>query len=118
MLAATMLAATGPLGAVGAVGASPTGSGIAFPQNPQVGDYFLRIDYLPQVLYRWDGKLWIRISSKVRTETGYVDADESLRSRFINDSNVFLSTTGTVIKQKQALSTILDIPPNPLPPVP
>ena len=35
----------------------PSGAGIAFPQNPQVGDYFLRIDYMPQILYRWDGQL-------------------------------------------------------------
>jgi hypothetical protein len=96
--------------------ATPTGSGIAFPQNPQVGDYFLRIDYLPQVLYRWDGKLWVRISSNVRTDTGFTDADKSLLSGFINDSNVFLSTTGNVITEKQALSTILQIAPDPLPP--
>jgi hypothetical protein len=116
--AANMLASTGPLGAVGAVGASPTGSGIAFPQNPQVGDYFLRIDYLPQVLYRWNGKLWVRISSNVRTDTGFTEADKSLLSGFINDSNVFLSTTGNVITEKQALSTILQIKPDPLPPIP
>jgi hypothetical protein len=54
----------------------PTGAGIAFPQNPQVGDYFLRIDYLPQLLYRWDGRLWIRISENVRTQTGFTDADK------------------------------------------
>ena len=96
--------------------ASPTGSGIAFPQNPQVGDYFLRIDYLPQLLYRWNGKIWVRISSNVRTDTGFTESDKSLLSGFINDSNVFLSTTGTVIPEKQALSTILQITPDPLPP--
>jgi hypothetical protein len=46
---------------------------LAFPQNPQVGDYFLRIDYLPQILYRWDGRIWVRISENVRTETGLTD---------------------------------------------
>lgn len=104
------------VGATSGTAASPTGSGIAFPQNPQVGDYFLRIDYLPQVLYRWNGKLWVRISSNVRTDTGFTDADKSLLSGFINDSNVFLSTTGNVITEKQALSTILQIAPDPLPP--
>jgi len=105
------------VGATSGTGASPTGSGISFPQNPQVGDYFLRIDYLPQVLYRWSGKLWVRISSNVRTDTGFTEDDKSLLSGFINDSNVFLSTTGNVIPEKQALSTILDIAPDPLPPI-
>ena len=117
-MASMLNSANGALGVgvTSSTSASPTGSGIAFPQNPQVGDYFLRIDYLPQVLYRWDGKLWVRISSSVRTDTGFTEADKSLLSGFINDSNVFLSTTGNVITEKQALSTILQITPDTLPP--
>jgi len=95
----------------------PTGAGISFPQNPQVGDYFLRIDYLPQLLYRWDGQLWVRISENVRTETALIDDDKSQTASFINNSNVTVTTSGTVIPQKQALSTILSIAPDPLPPV-
>ena len=96
----------------------PTGAGIAFPQNPQVGDYFLRIDYLPQLLYRWDGQLWIRISENVRTQTGYDYGDLSQQSSFINNSNVTVLTDGTTTTQRQALSTILTIAPDPLPPQP
>ena len=96
----------------------PTGAGISFPQNPQVGDYFLRIDYLPQLLYRWDGQLWIRISKNVRTETGYDYGDLSQQSSFINNSNVTVLTDGTTTTQKQALSTILTIAPDTIPPQP
>jgi len=96
----------------------PTGAGIAFPQNPQVGDYFLRIDYLPQLLYRWDGQLWIRISENVRTDTGFTAEDSSQQSSFINNSNVTVLTDGTTTTQKQALSTILTIAPDTLPPQP
>jgi hypothetical protein len=96
----------------------PTGAGIAFPQNPQVGDYFLRIDYLPQLLYRWDGQLWIRISQNVRTQTGYDYGDLSQQSSFINNSNVTVLTDGTTTTQRQALSTILTITPDPIPPQP
>lgn len=96
----------------------PTGAGIAFPQNPQVGDYFLRIDYLPQVLYRWDGQLWVRISEKVRTETGLTEGDQSLFGGFINNSNVTVLTNGTVVDQKQPLSSMLQLSPDPLPPQP
>jgi len=96
----------------------PTGAGISFPQNPQVGDYFLRIDYLPQLLYRWDGQLWVRISENVRTDTGLIDDDKTQTASFINNSNVTVTTSGTIIPQKQALSTILTIAPDPLPPKP
>jgi hypothetical protein len=96
----------------------PTGAGISFPQNPQVGDYFLRIDYLPQLLYRWDGQLWIRISENVRTQTGMTDGDLSQQSSFINNSNVTVLTDGTTTTQKQALSKILAITPDPIPPTP
>lgn len=95
----------------------PTGAGISFPQNPQVGDYFLRTDYLPQLLYRWDGRIWVRISKNVRTQTGFTAGDLSQQSSFINNSNVTVTTSGTSIPQKQALSTILTIAPDPIPPV-
>lgn len=95
----------------------PSGAGIAFPQNPQVGDYFLRIDYFPQLLFRWDGQIWVRISENVRTDTGFIDNDQSQTASFINNSNVTVLTNGTTTTQKQALSTILTIAPDPLPPV-
>ena len=96
----------------------PTGAGIAFPQNPQVGDYFLRIDYLPQLLYRWDGRLWVRISQNVRTQTGMTSGDLSQQASFINNSNVTVLTDGATTTQKQGLSTILTIAPDPIPPQP
>ena len=95
----------------------PTGAGIAFPQNPQVGAYFLRTDYLPQILYRWDGRIWVRISKNVRTQTGFTEGDLSQQSSFINNSNVTITTDGTTVPQKQGLSTILTLSPDSIPPV-
>jgi len=95
----------------------PTGAGISFPQNPQVGDYFLRIDYFPQLLYRWDGRMWVRISKNVRTPTGFTEANKSQLSGFINDRAETKLTDGTYVPQRQALSTILGLTPDPLPPV-
>jgi len=95
----------------------PTGAGIAFPQNPQVGEYFLRIDYFPQILYRWDGQLWVRISENVRTETGFTLEDQSQLSGFINNDNVTRLTDGTYVPQKQGLSTMLALTPDPIPPI-
>jgi len=95
----------------------PTGAGISFPQNPQVGDYFLRIDYFPQLLYRWDGRMWVRISKNVRTPTGFTEANKSQLSGFINDRAETKLTDGTYVPQRQALSTILGLTPDTLPPV-
>jgi hypothetical protein len=96
----------------------PLGAGISFPQNPQVGDYFLRIDYFPQILYRWDGQLWIRISTNVRTETGYTLDDKSQQSGFINnDGEIYLNATQELVPSAQPLSQILQIAPDNLPPI-
>jgi hypothetical protein len=90
----------------------PTGTGIAFPQNPQVGDYFLRIDYIPNVLFRYDGIIWTRMSTDVRTETGFTESDKSLLSNFINDNEeIFVQQANAFIPQAQGLSTILDLEP-------
>jgi hypothetical protein len=97
----------------------PSGAGIAFPQNPQVGDYFLRIDYFPQILYRWDGQLWVRISTNVRTDTGFGSDDKSEISGFINnDAVIYNNNTGNLIPSAQPLSSILNLPPTNLPPQP
>ena len=79
---------------------------------------FLRIDYNPQILYRWDGQLWIRISTKVRTDTGFTTDDKSQLSGFINNDNVIYSNNdGKLIPQSQPLSSILTLAPDTLPPV-
>lgn len=97
----------------------PTGAGIAFPQSPQVGDYFLRIDYKPQLLYRWDGKIWVRISTNVRTETGFSAASTSQKADFINNTGeLYINNTETVVPQKQPLSSVLQITPDNIPPTP
>ena len=95
----------------------PTGAGISFPQNPNVGDYFLRIDYFPQILYRWNGKIWIRISENVRTNTGFTESNTSQLSGFINDRAETMLTDGTLVPQRQALSTILMLSPDTIPPI-
>ena len=97
---------------------TPSGAGIAFPQNPQVGDYFLRIDYMPNILYRWDGTLWVRISTNIRTDTGFTAADQSLLSGFINNSGYTTLTDGTVVDERQPLSSVLQQDPPVIPPEP
>ena len=87
----------------------PVVAGTNFPATAEIGDYFLRIDYLPQQLFRWDGILWVKISENVRTGLGFTSNDKSQLSTFINNSNVTVLTNGTTIPERQALSSILKI---------
>ena len=89
-----------------------TNAGIQFPANPQQGDYFLRIDYLPQKLFRFDGTLWVEISQNVRTTTGFTVEDKSQLSSFINNNEVVQTTNGGFIPSRQSLSNALKIQPD------
>jgi hypothetical protein len=95
----------------------PAGAGISFPQSPQVGDYFLRIDYTPNVLYRWSGTLWLRVSENVRTSTGFTEEDTSQLSGFINnEAEIFSNNDEANVPSAQGLSGILDLEPDDNPP--
>ena len=93
----------------------PVGSGITFPASPSVGDYFLRIDYLPNLLYRWDGSLWVRIGQSSRAGVAFdstVPGEQSQLASFINNDQTLTLTDGTVVPQQQPLSTLLSIQPD------
>lgn len=93
----------------------PVGSGITFPASPAVGDYFLRTDYLPNLLYRWDGSLWVRIAQSSRAGVSFdstVPGEQSQLASFINNDQTLTLTDGTVVPQQQPLSTLLSIQPD------
>jgi hypothetical protein len=84
----------------------PVYSGIAFPSNPVVGDYALRTDYLPNRLFRWDGRRWVKIEDNVRTTLTPGAGNQTLRSGFINNTNTYTNNTGEVT-ERQSLSQAL-----------
>ena len=90
----------------------PAGHGIAFPSDPQVGDYFLRIDYKPQRLFRWDGAVWRQISQKVRTGKGLASDSQSQRASFVNNDKQTPTATGQTVPERQSLSQALRIQPD------
>ena len=90
----------------------PLRAGIAFPADPKLGDYFLRLDYLPQKLFRWDGRLWIEISQNVRTGGYMTDADRSQLSTFINNDSTVTLSNGETIPSRQSLNDALRIQPD------
>ena len=70
-------------------GYAPNGAqvaaGIAFPAGPSVGTYFLRLDYVPNRLFRFDGKRWVKIEDSVRTNLTPGTNNKTQRSSFVND---------------------------------
>jgi hypothetical protein len=96
------------------------GSGITFPSDAVKGQFYLRTDYLPNALFRYDGKRWVMREQGVRmtmNEFGAQDvapgtafAGESIRhtqkGTFVNNTNTS-TVGGKVIQEKQALSKAL-----------
>ena len=67
---------------------SPYGFGIQFPDGPAEGDYFLRTDYLPTRMFRFDGARWVKFEDNVRMTMTNTDNRETLKTRFTNNTAV------------------------------
>jgi hypothetical protein len=50
------------------------GFGSAFPADPDKSDVFLRIDYLPSRLYKFNGTMWIEIDKSTNDRLAYNQA--------------------------------------------
>ena len=56
-------------------GPAPTsGFGIAFPDAPNKGDTYLRVDRLPTMLYKFNGRDWIEVDKETSTSYAYEDS--------------------------------------------
>jgi hypothetical protein len=67
------------------------GAGIAFPSTPVAGEYYLRLDYVPNRLFRFDSKRWIKIEDAVRTNLTPGLDNTSQASSFVNNINAMYS---------------------------
>jgi hypothetical protein len=94
---------------------APYGFGITFPTNPDYGQFFLRTDYMPNRLFRYDGRHWIKHEDSVRMtvrQTGETQTTDPAKVKktqkgtFINNSNT-ATIAGEVITERQALSKAL-----------
>lgn len=61
-------------------------AGITFPASPSEGDFYLRLDYLPNRLFRFNGSRWVKIEDSVRANIS-PGSNDTLRSSFINNTN-------------------------------
>jgi len=93
-------------------GSKPVPSGVTFPNDPQIGDYFIRTDYMPAMLFlRKKGNIdrcgiWVRV--EVNWRTSWTPA-HALLTTFINNGNTMNTMTdGTVVNEQQDLRLVLD----------
>jgi hypothetical protein len=62
-------------------------SGIKFPvENVAKGDYCLRLDYLPNRLFRFDGTRWVKVEDSVRMTTTNNNARNTFKTAFANNT--------------------------------
>jgi hypothetical protein len=85
----------------------PAGFGISFPNsNIDKGDYFLRTDFLPNRLFRYDGARWVKIEDSVRITTTNNDSRANYKTGFVNNSSSD-TINGLTTNQRQSLTNAL-----------
>jgi len=86
---------------------NPAGFGISFPNsNIDKGDYFLRTDYLPNRLFRYDGNRWVKIEDSVRITTTNNDSRANYKTGFVNNTSSD-TINGLTTSQRQSLTNAL-----------
>lgn len=98
---------------------APYGFGITFPSTAILGEFFLRTDYLPNRLYRYDGRHWVKFEDNVRMQLSNFGEQDVTSAPFVGEQirktqkTSFINNTNTatinneVVKEKQALSKVL-----------
>jgi hypothetical protein len=85
-----------------------TGAGVSFPPTPAQGDYFLRLDYLPNRLFRFNGVRWSKVEDSVRTNlTPGAENNQTQKSTYVNNTNIYKDAAGITHNERQSLSKVL-----------
>ena len=82
------------------------GNGISFPANALEGDFFLRTDFMPNRLFRFDGIRWVKREDNVRHTLSNTDNRATQKGTFINNTNSAVIGGQDVI-ERQSLSKAL-----------
>jgi hypothetical protein len=86
---------------------NPAGFGTSFPTtNVDKGDYFLRTDFLPNRLFRYDGVRWVKVEDSVRMTMSNTDTKNTFKSQFVNSSGTN-TINGLTVQQRQSLTDAL-----------
>ena len=82
------------------------GFGSSFPLETIRGDYFLRTDFMPNRLFRFDGKRWTKMEDKVRMNLSNTSDRQTYKTNFVNNTNT--ATIGDeTVTERQSLSEAL-----------
>lgn len=82
------------------------GSGITFPSPSHSGDYFLRTDFMPNRLFRYDGTRWVKMEDNIRHTLTNTDSRNTKKTAFVNNTNES-TISGETVKERQSLSKAL-----------
>ena len=82
------------------------GSGTSFPAVNDTGDYFLRTDFLPNRLFKFDGSRWVKLYDGVRMTMTNGPERQTQLGTFINNTNTN-QIGGDTIEERQSLSKAL-----------
>lgn len=85
---------------------APFGFGIKFPIDHQEGDYFLRTDFLPNRMFKYDGIRWVKVEDDIRMTLSNTLQRQTYKTEFINNTNTN-NIDGEVIEERQSLSKAL-----------
>ena len=85
---------------------APFGFGIAFPRNNEEGDYYLRTDFLPNRMFRYDGQRWVKVNDDIRMSLSNTLERQTQKSSFINNTNTS-QISGETVEERQSLSKAL-----------
>lgn len=82
------------------------GHGISFPTNQSEGDYFLRTDFNPNRLFRYDGNRWVKQEDNVRMTMTQSNSRLTQKGTFINNTTTN-TISGESVVERQSLSEAL-----------
>ena len=85
---------------------APFGFGIQFPRTNQNGDYYLRTDFFPNRMFRYDGLRWIKVEDGLRMDLSNTLERRTYKSSFINNT-ASNTIDGEAVPERQSLSKAL-----------
>ncbi len=82
------------------------GSGISFPTDSVKGDYFLRVDMMPNRLFRYDSQRWVKMETVERQDLSNTTTKQTQKGTFVNNTNTS-TISGEVVPERQGISQAL-----------
>jgi len=68
------------------------GHGIQFPTTVETGDYFLRTDFMPKRMFRYDGSRWVKVQDVKRMTMTNTNDRATQKTSFINNNEYTYNT--------------------------